>query len=274
MKTRILTAVILVPLIFIVLFFLSPYVLAGVVSIICAISAYELLQAIGVKQNGRIRVYAISSAVIIPIGTYFGLTHIVFPAVFLILMSLSFFEAIIAFKTEKNITFSQILIILFAGALIPLMMSGLVDLKLMHEGRFMVLLPIICAFLTDAGAYFTGMAIGKKKAFPIVSPKKTVEGCVGGLVVGILSMLLFGVIISLTTPYQVAFWALLIYGLIGSSLCQIGDLAFSLIKREFDIKDYGKLIPGHGGMLDRFDSMVFTAPAIYLLVTLIPAIVV
>jgi len=273
-KTRILTAVILVPLIFIVLFFLSPYVLAGVVSIICAISAYELLQAIGVKQNGRIRVYAISSAVIIPIGTYFGLTHIVFPAVFLILMSLSFFEAIIAFKTEKNITFSQILIILFAGALIPLMMSGLVDLKLMHEGRFMVLLPIICAFLTDAGAYFTGMAIGKKKAFPIVSPKKTVEGCVGGLVVGILSMLLFGVIISLTTPYQVAFWALLIYGLIGSSLCQIGDLAFSLIKREFDIKDYGKLIPGHGGMLDRFDSMVFTAPAIYLLVTLIPAIVV
>ena len=274
MKTRILAAVILVPIIFTVLFFLPPYVLAGVVSIICAISAYELLQAIGGKQNGRIRIYAICSAVIIPVGVYFELTYIVFPAVFLILMSLSFFEAIIAFKTERSIAFSQVLIILFAGALIPLMMSGLVDLKLMHEGRLMVLLPVISAFLTDAGAYFTGMAMGKKKAFPHVSPKKTVEGCIGGLVFGTFFMLVFGVIIALTTPYQVVFWALFVFGIIGAILSQLGDLAFSLVKREFNIKDYGKLIPGHGGMLDRFDSMIFTAPAIYLLVTLIPVIVV
>ncbi|MCL2366265.1 MAG: phosphatidate cytidylyltransferase [Oscillospiraceae bacterium] len=274
MKTRVLAAVILVPLIFIVLFFLPPYVLAGVISVICAISAYELLKAISGKQSLRILIYAISSAVIIPIGAYFGLTEIIFPAFFLLLMSLSFFEAIMAFQTHRSIAFSQVLIILFAGALIPLMMISLLDLKLMEEGRFFVLLPIICAFLTDAGAYFTGLTMGRKKAFPLVSPKKTVAGCIGGLVVGTLSMLAFGAVIAHATEHQVIFWAMLLYGIIGSALSQLGDLAFSLVKREFEIKDYGKLIPGHGGMLDRFDSMIFTAPAIYLLVTLIPAIVV
>jgi len=273
-KTRILAAVILVPLIFIVLFFLPPYVLAVVVSLICAISAYELLHAIGGKQNERVRLYAVFSAVIIPIGAYFDITYIVFPAVFLVLMSLIFLEAIIGFKTIRKISFAQILTTLFAGTLIPLMLSSLIDLKQMPGGHLLVLLPIISAFVTDAGAYFTGLAMGKKKVFPHVSPKKTVEGCIGGLAIGTLAILIFGVIIVFTTLNIVVFWALIIYGIIGSVLSQLGDLAFSLVKREFDIKDYGRLIPGHGGMLDRFDSMIFAAPAMYLLVTLIPAIIV
>ena len=273
MKTRIIAAVIFVPLIFIVLFFLPAYVLAVVVSIICAISAYELLHAIGGKQNKRTYIYAIVSAIIIPIGAYFGLTAFVFPAVFLLLMSLMFFEAIITFNTDRKITFAQVLTALFAGALIPLMMSSLVGLKLLPNGHLLVLLPIISAFITDGGAYFTGMAIGKRKAFPLVSPKKTVEGCIGGLIAGTLGVVVFGLVVMLSSSLLVIFWALVIYGIVCSLFSQLGDLSFSLIKREFEIKDYGKLIPGHGGMLDRFDSMVFVAPAIYLLVRLIPAIV-
>ena len=273
MKTRIVAAVIFVPLIFIVLFFLPAYVLAGVVAVICAISAYELLHAIGGKQNMRIYVYAVISSIIIPISTYFGLTFALFPAVFLVLMSLVFFEAIISFNTERKITFAQVLTTLFAGALIPLMLSSLVGLKLLPNGHLLVLIPIISAFVTDGGAYFTGMAIGKKKAFPVISPKKTVEGCVGGLIAGTLGLVIFGLIVVLSTPIPVLFWALIVYGVFGSMFSQLGDLSFSFIKREFEIKDYGKLIPGHGGMLDRFDSMVFVAPAIYLLVRLIPAIV-
>ncbi|MCL2392541.1 MAG: phosphatidate cytidylyltransferase [Oscillospiraceae bacterium] len=273
MKTRIIAAATFVPIIFIVLFFLPAYVLAGVVSLICAISAYELLHAIGGKQNERVRIYAIFSAVLIPIGAYFNLTEVVFPAVFLILMCLLFYEAIIGFKTIRKITFSQILTTLFAGALIPLMLSSLVNIKQMPEGHLLVLIPIISAFLTDAGAYFTGLAIGKKKALPLVSPKKTVEGCFGGLFIGTLSVLIFGVVIVFTTFNLVIFWALLLYGIVGAVLSQLGDLAFSLIKREFEIKDYGRLIPGHGGMLDRFDSMIFAAPAIYLLMSFFPAII-
>jgi len=272
-KTRLIAAAIFVPIIFIVLFFLPPYVLAGLIALISAISAYELLCAIGGKHNDRIKIYAVFSAVIIPLGVYFGLAGIILPAVILILMSLLFVEAIIGFKTIRKITFPQILTTIFAGALIPLMLSSLINLKQMPEGHLLVLLPIISAFITDAGAYFTGMLAGKKKVFPLVSPKKTVEGCLGGLVFGTLAMLIYGVIIIFTTMNEVVFWALIIYGLVGSVLTQLGDLAFSLVKREFEIKDYGRLIPGHGGMLDRFDSMIFAAPAIYLLVMLIPAII-
>jgi len=274
MKTRLIVAAVCLPLIFIVLFFLPPYVLAGVVSLISAIAAYELLRSVWGKGNDRIRIYTAFSAALIPIGAYFGITELVFAAVFLTLMCLLFAEAIIVFRTIRKITFAQILIALFAGALIPLMLSSLVILKSMPEGRFFVLLPVISAFLTDAGAYFTGLGLGKKKAFPLVSPKKTVEGCIGGLVVGTIAMLIYGVILVFTTFHIVVFWALLLYGVIGSVVTQLGDLSFSLIKREFDIKDYGRLIPGHGGMLDRFDSMIFAAPAMYLLVTAIPAIIV
>ena len=274
MKNRIIVAVICVPLLFIALFFLPPYVFAGIVALICAVCAYELLHAIMPKGNDRSRIYAVFSAALIPVGVYFDVTMPVFTAVFLILMSLMFVEAIITFKTIRKVTFAQILITLFGGAVIPLMLSSLISMRNMPEGRLIVLLPVISAFITDAGAYFTGVLIGKHKAFPLISPKKTIEGCIGGLAIGTLSILIYGVIIVFTTYHEVIFWALVIYGIIGAVLTQLGDLAFSLIKREYEIKDYGKLLPGHGGMLDRFDSMVFASPAIYLLVILIPAIIV
>ena len=274
MKTRIIAAAVCVPLIFIVLFFLPPYVLAGVVALICAISAYELLHAIGGRDNDRLRIYATFSAALIPVGAYFDLTALVFPAVLLVLMSLLFMEAIIAFRTIRQIKFTQILTTIFGGAIVPLMLSSLVNLKMMPEGHLLVLLPVISAFLTDAGAYFTGMAIGKRKVFPNVSPKKTVEGCIGGLAAGTVFIMVYSVVLLAATPHGIVFWAFFIYGLVGALITQLGDLAFSLIKREFDVKDYGRLIPGHGGMLDRFDSMVFAAPAMYLLASAIPAVIV
>jgi len=274
MKERILVAVIFVPLLFVVLFFLPPFVLAGVIVIVCSISAYELVYAIGVKENVRITIYAVVSAAIIPVGVCFGFGELVFTAVFIVLLCLLFFEAIMAFKTDRQISFAKILTTLFGGALIPYLLSSLVSLKNMHEGHLYVLLPVISAFVTDAGAYFTGMFIGKHKAFPHISPKKTIEGYIGGLIIGTVAMMLYGSILANTTLYEIRFWALAIYGIIGAVFTELGDLAFSLIKREFDIKDYGQLLPGHGGMLDRFDSMIFAAPAIYLLVSVFPAMIV
>ena len=107
-----------------------------------------------------------------------------------------------------------------------------------------------------------------------MSPNKTIEGCVGGLLIGMVAMAVYGVILVYTTPYYIYFGALILYGFIGSVMTQFGDLAFSLIKREYDIKDYGRFLAGHGGVLDRFDSMVFTAPAMYLLVLAVPPFIV
>jgi len=274
LKARIIVAVVFLPLIFILLYHLPPYYLAGAMSIVCAVSAYELLRAIWGNGKIRIRIYAAFSAAIIPVGEYFEMSSLVFPAVFLVLLSLMFVESIVAFESKRQITFSQILITLFGGALIPLLLSSLVSLKLMPEGHLLVLIPVISAFLTDAGAYFSGKFLGRHKAFPLVSPNKTVEGCIGGLVVGTASILVLGIVISLNTPLEVRFWALVPYGFAGAAVTQLGDLAFSLIKREFDVKDYGRLLPGHGGMLDRFDSMCFTAPMIFLLISFAPAVVV
>jgi len=274
MKNRIIVAAIFVPLLFIVLFFLPPYALAAVVALICAVSAYELIHAIGMKANERVYIYVVFSAVLIPTATYFDLSALVFPAVLLALMCLMFVEAIVTFKTIRQVKFTHILIALFAGAVIPFLLSSLISLKNAQEGHLIVIIPVISAFITDAGAYFIGVLFGKRKAFPLVSPKKTIEGCIGGLVIGTLSMVIYGLIVVTTTRHIVVFWALILYGVIGAILTELGDLAFSLIKREYNIKDYGKLLPGHGGMLDRFDSMVFTAPAIYLLVAAFPAIII
>ena len=273
MKKRILVAVVCVPVLFVVLFFFPPHIFTGVLSLICAISAYELLHAIGgIKGNERIAIYAVFSAVLIPIGAFFEAGALTFMAAALVLMSLMNIEAVIAFKTLRKIKFGQILTVIFAGALIPFMLSSLVSLKIMPSGRLFVLLPVISAFITDAGAYFTGILLGKKKAFPHISPKKTVEGFIGGLVIGVSAVVIYGMILTFTTFHYVIYWALIIYGIVGAFATELGDLSFSLIKREYNIKDYGRLLPGHGGMLDRFDSMIFTAPAIFLLTSLIPAI--
>ena len=274
MKERLIVAAVFVPILIIILFFLPPYIFTGLMALICAVSAYELLHAIGAKGNERITIYAVFSAALIPVGIYFGVGMIAFTAVFLVLLSFAFIETAIVFRTKREISFAQVMTSVFGGALIPFLLSSLVSLKNMQEGRILVLLPVISAFITDAGAYFTGMLLGKRKAFPLISPKKTVEGCIGGLIVGTAAMVVYGVILVFATLYEVRFWALILYGIIGGAATILGDLAFSIIKREFNVKDYGRLLPGHGGILDRFDSMVFAAPAIYLMVEVLPAIIV
>jgi len=153
------------------------------------------------------------------------------------------------------------------------MISCLISLKTMPYGYLLVFLPVISAALTDSGAYFTGVAIGKRKAFPKISPGKTVEGCIGGLIAGTAGLLLFGIVLANTTSLTVIYPILALYGIIGAIVTELGDLFFSLIKRKCNIKDYGKLIPGHGGVLDRFDSMTFAAPTLYLLMILIPSFI-
>ena len=274
MRVRIIVAVVLLPFAFIILYFLPPYVLACALSVICAMAVYELIHAIvGIKGNARLCLYTMLSAVAIPVGAYFDIIPVIMPAALLILLSLVFIESIARFKTERQLPFVHMLVILFGGLAIPYLLSTLVSLRLMDGGNLLVFLPVMSAFITDGGAYFTGVLIGKRKAFPLVSPKKTVEGYIGGIFFGISAMIFCGVYIENFTAYtSVNYWALLAYGVVGAVMTGLGDLAFSLVKRELDLKDFGRLLPGHGGALDRFDSLIFTVPTFYLLAMALPVV--
>lgn len=151
---------------------------------------------------------------------------------------------------------------------VPVMLSYLYLVRVMPDGAYLVWLVFFSSWGCDTSAYCVGMLIGKHKMTPVLSPKKTIEGGIGGIVGAGLLGFIYGSIFGthmqeLANPQITCAIACAIAGMIS----QIGDLAASAIKRNHNIKDYGNLIPGHGGILDRFDSMLFTAPAIYFALT-------
>ena len=176
-------------------------------------------------------------------------------------------------KEVERIPFQDLALVFTAGIIIPWMLSSLVRLGLNDPKAPYLLLPFVITWLSDSGAFFVGRSLGKTKLAPALSPHKTVEGCVGGFVCAIAAAMLYGLVLHLC-GYRVQIGLLAIYGFFGSLAGQTGDLAFSAIKREHGVKDYSNLLPGHGGMLDRFDSTIFTAPMLELLVLLAPAIAV
>ena len=118
---------------------------------------------------------------------------------------------------------------------------------------------------------FMGRALGKRKLCPHVSPNKTVEGSIGGFIGSVVGMIIYHLVVKATVSLDLGWAMIIVLGLVGSLLGQIGDLSFSVIKREFGIKDYGAIFPGHGGVLDRFDSVLFVSPAYYLIITAVLA---
>ena len=132
------------------------------------------------------------------------------------------------------------------------------------------MIAVFAAWIADAGAYFVGSFFGKTKLCPEISPKKTVEGAIGGMVVNMLVLVLIGWIYELLFPADVNYISMLLIGFGSSVISILGDLSFSLIKRSCNIKDFGQVIPGHGGILDRFDSVIFVSPLIYYICLWLP----
>ena len=270
MGKRILVAVVLAPLFFVVLFFLDPVWLAVLMAAICALASYELLRATKVAHHNGMYFFTALAAAAIPIGVWLGYGSIVTQVTALLLMVVIFWIAIRLYDREKAVRFEDVLVCLFGGLMIPCALSALVRLKGMEQGQFLVLLPVICAFLTDGGAYFAGIFLGKHRGVTRVSPNKSIEGYIGGILSGAVFLLIYGVLLEQFTGLDASLPVLAVYGLVGSAVTELGDLSFSFVKRQFNVKDYGDLLPGHGGMLDRFDSMVFAAPTLMLLVKLFP----
>lgn len=143
--------------------------------------------------------------------------------------------------------------------------SSLVLLRDMPYGEYVYLIAFIIPWMSDAGAYFIGCNLGKHKLNPAVSPKKTIEGAIGGILVGTVSVLIYGFIVERIFALRPQYGWLAFAGFVISVLSQCGDLVASLIKRHYNVKDYGYIFPGHGGVLDRFDSVIAAAPFLYIL---------
>ena len=149
----------------------------------------------------------------------------------------------------------------------PVMLSFLYLIRELEWGNLLVWLPFL-AWVCDTVAYFSGMAFGKHKLCPRLSPKKTVEGSVGGVIGTTVTAALYGIILPDRSTYfnRRVIWACVLIGIAIGILSQLGDLLASGIKRDRGIKDYGTLIPGHGGIMDRFDSVIFVTPVVYFLI--------
>ena len=272
MKQRILVAVVGIPLLLLVLCWAPHWATAALLAALGIIGAHELLAAVcGPEKTKQLWVLAGALAVLTVFSTYAGMDAykktVLAAAPWLLCagVALLFFLAVRWYGRENAIAFQDICTVLLGGVAIPLAMSCLLRLRLLTYGGGLVLMPLVAAFMSDSAALFTGMDCGKHKLAPKASPKKTVEGAVGGLAGGVLGMIVFRIVFFFVTVEPLPIGWCMVIGLVGAFMGQLGDLSFSIIKRQFGIKDYGRLLPGHGGVLDRFDSVIFAAPVVWMI---------
>lgn len=282
MKQRVITAVVLLALLAVVVWQINTPVLVLVIAFLAAVAANEIMHCAKV-ENTFIRVVATGYAACVPffasakaltpwvseavwgkvIGAVPGVVYLIALVVVLLLAML---------KGYAYTTFEDVAVSVFAGALVPFGFSVFIRLRDMFQieqfGIYLIFYGLICALATDSGAQLAGMAFGKHKMSPNISPKKTVEGAIGGL---IFSLILNAVAIILYNRLadfkmdEFAVTVLLAACLPVSFLGMMGDLSASVLKRNFGVKDFGKIFPGHGGVMDRFDSSMFTLPVTYAL---------
>ena len=270
MKKRIITAAILVPILLIVLYALPKVVAAVLVSLLCGIAAYELLYRTGLVRHIRLTAYSVLFAALVPLWCYFSMDPLWAQLGILAFFGLLFMEMMLS---HAKLRLEKVALCVFGGLLLPYMLSSLLRILAPEGGRYLILIPFLVAFLSDTGAYFVGCRFGKHKLAPVISPNKSVEGVMGGIALATVGMLAYCGVMQLVFKCQVSYGFALVYGVCGSAAGVFGDLCFSVIKRQTGIKDYGNLIPGHGGVLDRFDSLLVVSPLVELMLAVFPVVV-
>jgi phosphatidate cytidylyltransferase len=247
-----------------------PAALNIAIALISVLAVFEIISALGLSKNFVLLIPSLIFSAVIPLiqvdmlqqAAYFLYTVVLFGALILY---------------HKVITFREVGVIYSMSLMIPTALETLISLRNLggRHGMFYVIIAIFSAWIADTGAFFAGSLWGKHKLCPDISPKKTVEGVIGGFVLNIFAMIVFGYIfhaVYYAYSVEISYLTLVVIGFFGTIMSILGDLSFSLIKRSCHIKDFGEIIPGHGGILDRFDSVIFEAPFVYLLVQFMPLV--
>ena len=264
LKSRVLVSVVGVPLLLWVVLGAPTIVMVIALCALAAIGGYELQQCVSGTERKEL---AFASAIVALLTVYWcwrgteNLAVLVFAAVVLF-----FGYAIIK---GGEIKFVQSMAGVFGSVAIGYAFAAFLRLEAAGFHRAYLLLPFILSFACDTFAYFVGCSIGKHKLAPKVSPKKSVEGSIGGLAGNVLCGCIFVFVMNRWFGGAIGYGAMVVLALICGVVAQIGDLSFSLIKREYGIKDYGKLFLAHGGVLDRFDSVLFVTPVIEIVLNVV-----
>ena len=266
-KTRLISGILLV-IAALLTIISGGYVLFFTLLCISLIGMQELYKAMGIHEDrtGLLEIVGYLGAVLYYISLLLGFESYGLMAVLVSLILVMFVYVFTYPKYHAN----QVMAAFFGVVYVAVMLSFILMTRNLPDGKFIVWLIFLCSWGCDTCAYCVGMLIGKHKMVPKLSPKKSIEGAIGGVLGAAIVGGLYGyfVVEPVITEQNVT-WVFVLISAAGAVISQIGDLAASAIKRNHDIKDYGKLIPGHGGVMDRFDSVIFTAPMIYLLLEIL-----
>ena len=246
------------------LYVFPPLVLEIIVALLCALATFEFLSPTKFVKNHMLVLGCVVISLLRGINATRYMQQLALHGwldlILCIILLLMLFGMLLRFHDTMHL--EEVAIAFLGTLIIPYFLLSLVRIFQMQNGQFLVLMPLLAAWGSDTFAYFGGKAFGKHKLAPIVSPKKTIEGAVSGIFGGMIFEVVLTMILLRVVQLSVPLWAAILMGALGAGIGQMGDLSFSIIKRQTGIKDYGKIFPGHGGVLDRFDSVIFVAPII------------
>jgi phosphatidate cytidylyltransferase len=259
MKTRVITGIgiLVVAVLLVVLAPFTPVFCIGM-SVLAVMASFELLRVFGIHKDWHISAPSYLLAAALPFAAYFvtdetRVKFILIEAAIIFIYLVYLLGA--AVFSHKKIKFVLVAAVFMALVYVIVSFTSLSLLMYVNKGLFYFGVIIISSWGCDAGAYFIGCKFGKHKLIPDVSPNKSVEGAIGGILVSIVLNVLYGFVVSSLGGAKVEYLSLALLGLVLSIVAMVGDLIASLIKREYGIKDYSNLLPGHGGIVDRFDSV-------------------
>lgn len=259
-KTRLLSGIVLV-ILAIGFIILGGDILLAVIGLISLIGMYELYRVLKIEKS-VIGIIGYLAAIVYFLNIRFAFIPDILMLVFAFLILLLFAYVFSYPKYDAK----QVMTVFFGLFYVAGMLSYVYQIRMLENGKYLAFLVFICSWGCDTCAYCVGKLIGKHKMSPILSPKKSVEGAFGGVIGAALLAALYAFIFrNAMSLSMVEIWIIAGITAVAALISMVGDLAASAIKRNYDIKDYGTLIPGHGGILDRFDSMIITAPIIFYL---------
>lgn len=266
MKVRVLSAIVGLLILFPVLWFSDTVIFPIALAICGAIAACEIVSCVGTRV-WYVLAPSVAFSALAPLLTEWVASGVKGYIAFFAMLAFAylFFLLGIAVFTSGKLKFSTVAETVVGVVYATVGFTSIALLRRIAGGEYLFGMIFVGAWVTDTMAYFTGRFLGRHKLCPDISPKKTIEGSVGGTIFCALSFLLYGFIVHKIVGVIPNYPMLLIAGAVLSVISQIGDLAASLIKREHGVKDYGKLMPGHGGVMDRFDSILAVAPVLLLL---------